>query len=132
MDNQNEITPVNQGEIIIYQTDDGNAKIDVRFVDETVWLTQQQMAELFQTSRTNIVEHIKNIYEEAELDELSTCRKFRQVQTEGRRRVARELPYYNLDMIISLGYRVKSLIATKFRRWAVHSGIKKTKLSSAS
>lgn len=118
MDNKNEITPVNQGEIIIYQTDDGNAKIDVRFVDETVWLTQQQMAELFQTSRTNIVEHIKNIYEEAELDELSTCRKFRQVQTEGRRQVARELPYYNLDMIISLGYRVKSLIATKFRRWA--------------
>ncbi len=108
----------NQGEIIIYQTDEGNTKIDVRFVDETVWLTQQQMAELFQTSRTNVVEHIKHIYEEGELDEISTCRKFRQVQNEGNRQVSRELPYYNLDMIISLGYRVKSVIATAFRRWA--------------
>lgn len=114
----NKIASVNQGEIIIYQTDDGNAKIDVRFVDETVWLTQQQMAELFQSSRTNVVEHIKHIYEEGELDEISTCRKFRQVQIEGNREVARELPCYNLDMLISLGYRVKSLIATKFRRWA--------------
>lgn len=118
MDNINEITSVNQGEIIIYQSDDGNTKIDVRFVNETLWLTQQQMAELFQTSRTNVVEHIKNIYEEGELDEISTCRKFRQVQIEGKRQVSRELLYYNLDMIVSLGYRVKSLIATKFRRWA--------------
>lgn len=108
----------NQGEVIIYQTDDGNTKIDVRFVDETVWLTQKQMAELFQTSRTNVVEHIAHIYEEGELDEESTCRKFRQVRMEGKRQVARELPYYNLDMIISLGYRVKSIIATNFRRWA--------------
>lgn len=108
----------NQGEIVIYQTDDGDTKIDVRFVDETVWLTQQQMAELFQSSRTNIVEHIKHIYEEGELDENSTCRKFRQVRTEGNRQVVRELPYYNLDMIISLGYRVKSIVATNFRRWA--------------
>ena len=108
----------NQGEIVIYQTDDGSTKIDVRFVDETVWLTQQQMAELFQSSRTNIVEHIQHIYEEGELDEESTCRKFRQVRTEGNRQVAREIPHYNLDMIISLGYRVKSLIATNFRRWA--------------
>ena len=107
-----------QGEIIIYQTDDGDTKIDVRFVDETVWLTQQQMAELFQSSRTNIVEHIKHIYEEGELDEESTCRNFRQVRLEGSRKVERELPYYNLDMIISLGYRVKSKIATNFRRWA--------------
>ena len=90
----------------------------MRFVDESVWLTQQQMAELFQSSRTNIVEHIRHIYEEGELDEVSTCRKFRQVRIEGSRRVARELPYYNLDMIISLGYRVKSIIATNFRRWA--------------
>lgn len=87
-------------------------------MDESVWLTQQQMAELFQSSRTNIVEHIRHIYEEGELDEVSTCRKFRQVRIEGSRRVARELPYYNLDMIISLGYRVKSIIATNFRRWA--------------
>ncbi len=107
-----------QGEVIIYQTDDGDTKIDVRFVDETVWLTQQQMAELFQSSRTNIVEHIKHIYEEGELDEESTCRNFRQVRLEGSRKVERELPYYNLDMIISLGYRVKSKIATNFRRWA--------------
>ena len=108
----------NQGDIIIYQTEDGDTKIDVRFVDETVWLTQQQMAELFQSSRTNIVEHIQHIYEEGELDEASTCRKFRQVRTEGSRQVTREIPYYNLDMIISLGYRVKSIIATNFRRWA--------------
>ena len=85
---------------------------------ETVWLTQQQMAELFQTSRTNVVEHIRHIYEEGELDEDLTCRSFRQVRLEGNREVARELPFYNLDMIISLGYRVKSGIATNFRRWA--------------
>ena len=108
----------NQGDIVIYQTEDGDTKIDVRFVDETVWLTQQQMAELFQSSRTNIVEHIQHIYEEGELDEASTCRKFRQVRTEGNRQITREIPYYNLDMIISLGYRVKSMIATHFRRWA--------------
>lgn len=108
----------NQGEIVIYQSESGDTKIDVRFVDETVWLTQQQMAELFQSSRTNIVEHIRHIYEEGELDEQSTCRKFRQVRIEGSRQVTREIPYYNLDMIISLGYRVKSMIATHFRRWA--------------
>lgn len=108
----------NQGEIVIYQTDDGDTKIDVRFVDETVWLTQQQMAELFQSSRTNIIEHIQHIYEEGELDENSTCRNFRQVRIEGNRQVVRELPYYNLDMIISLGYRVRSITATNFRRWA--------------
>ncbi len=107
-----------KGNIIIYQTKDGATKINVKFEDETVWLTQQQMAELYNTSRTNIVEHIKHIYEEGELDEKSTCRNFRQVQTEGSRQVSRELPFYNLDMIISLGYRVKSLIATQFRRWA--------------
>ena len=110
--------PDNNGDIIIYQSEDGNTKIDVHFVDETVWLTQQQMAELFQSSRTNVVEHIQHIYEEGELDETSTCRKFRQVRTEGNRQVTREIPYYNLDMIISLGYRVKSIIATNFRRWA--------------
>lgn len=108
----------NQGDIVIYQSQDGVTKIDVRFVDETVWLTQQQMSELFSTSRTNIVEHIQHIYEEGELDESATCRKFRQVRTEGNRQVTRELPFYNLDMIISLGYRVQSHIATQFRRWA--------------
>ncbi len=106
------------GEIVIYQTENGQTKIDVRFEDETVWLSQQQMAELYQTSRTNIVEHIKHIYEEEELDSDSTCRKFRQVQNEGNRNVSREIPFYNLDMIISLGYRIKSKIATHFRQWA--------------
>ena len=113
-----ELTQPTQGEIIIYQSQDGSTNIDVRFVDETVWLTQAQMAELFQSSRTNVVEHIQHIYEEGELEEASTCRKFRQVRREGNRDVAREIPYYNLDMIISLGYRIKSLIATQFRRWA--------------
>ena len=106
-----------QGDIVIYQSD-GNTKIDVRFVDESVWLTKQQMADLFQTSRTNVVEHIQHIYEEGELDEASTCRNFRQVRTEGARQVTRQIACYNLDMIISLGYRVKSLTATRFRRWA--------------
>lgn len=107
-----------QGEIVIYQAKDGITKVEFRFVDETVWLTQQQMAELFHTSRSNIVEHIGHIYEEGELDEISACRKFRQVCMEGSHQVTKEVPFYNLDMIISLGYRVKFLIATQFRRWA--------------
>lgn len=106
------------GEIIIYQAADGLTSVQVTVQDETVWLTQQQMAELFQTSRTNVVEHIAHIYEEGELDEDSTCRKFRQVRKEGNREVSREMVFYNLDMIISLGYRVKSVVATHFRRWA--------------
>ena len=94
MADQKNLVPIeNQGDIVIYQTEDGDTKIDVRFVDETVWLTQQQMAELFQSSRSNIVEHIQHIYEEGELDEESTCRKFRQVRTEGNRQVTREIPY---------------------------------------
>ena len=107
-----------QGEVIIYQTDEGDTKIDVRFVDETVWLTQAQLVELFQSSKANISEHIKNIYDEGELDEESTVRKFRTVQIEGDRSVTRNIVHYNLDMIISLGYRVKSKIATHFRKWA--------------
>ena len=107
-----------QGEIVIYQTEDGETKIDVRFVDETVWLTQAQLCELYQTSKSNISEHIKNIYEEGELSEEATVRKFRTVQIEGERTVTRNIVHYNLDMIISLGYRVKSIIATHFRRWA--------------
>lgn len=106
------------GNIIIYQTDDGNTKIDVKLEDETVWLTQQQMAELFKTSRTNIINHINNIYIEGELEEISTCRNFIQTRQEGNRMVSREMPYYNLDMIISIGYRIKSKVATNFRRWA--------------
>ena len=99
----------NQGEIVIYQTDDGDTKIDVRFVDETVWLTQAQLCELYQTSKSNVSEHIKNIFEEGELEENSTVRKFRTVQNEGERIVTREQLHYNLDMIISLGYRIKSI-----------------------
>ena len=107
-----------KGQIIIYQSEDGQTNIDVLLESETVWLTQQQMSELFQTSRTNVVEHIKHIYEEGELEEDSTCRNFRQVREEGNRTVSRMMPFYNLDMIISLGYRVKSRVATQFRRWA--------------
>ena len=99
----------NQGKIVIYQTDDGDTKIDVRFVDETVWLTQAQLCELYQTSKSNVSEHIKNIFEEGELEENSTVRKFRTVQNEGERIVTREQLHYNLDMIISLGYRIKSI-----------------------
>ena len=106
------------GDIIIYQTEDGLTKINVKIENETVWLSQQQMAELFSTSRTNIIEHINNIYEEEELDKNSTCQNFRQVRKEGNRNVTREIPFYNLDMIISLGYRVKSKVATNFRKWA--------------
>ena len=107
-----------ENKIIIYTSSDGQTKIDVRLEDETLWLTQQQIAELYQTSRTNVVEHIKHIYEEQELDENSTCRNFRQVRIEGSRQVEREMLFYNLDMIISLGYRIKSRIATHFRQWA--------------
>jgi hypothetical protein len=94
---------------IIYQSEDGKIRLDVRLENETVWLTQQQMSDLYQTSRTNIVEHIKHIYEEGELDKESTCRKFRQVRLEGDRQVEREVTAYNLDVIISLGYRVKTV-----------------------
>ena len=106
------------GDIIIYQTDDGLTKIDVKVQNETVWLSQQQMAELFNTSRTNVIEHINNIYLEEELDKNSTCQNFRQVRKEGNRNVSREILFYNLDMIISLGYRIKSKVATNFRKWA--------------
>jgi len=108
----------NKGDIIIYQTDDGIVRLDVRLEDKTVWLTQQQMAELYESSRANVVEHIKHIYAEGELQEEATCRKFRQVRQEGNRNVTREIPYYNLDLIISLGYRIRSLVATRFRQWA--------------
>lgn len=107
-----------KGELVIYQSEDGLTHINVKLEDETIWLTQQQMAELFQSSRTNVVEHIGNIYSEGELDQQATCRNFRQVQKEGNREVAREIPFYNLDMIISLGYRIKTSVATRFRIWA--------------
>lgn len=104
--------------ILIYTGQDGLIKIDVKLEEDTLWLTQAQMCELYQTSRTNVVEHIKHIYEEGELQEAATCRTFRQVRQEGSRVVNREIPYYNLDMVIALGYRVRSIIATRFRQWA--------------
>jgi len=103
------------GEIVIYQTDDGQTKIDVRFEDETVWLTQAQLVDLYQSSKANISEHIKHIFEEGELDEVSVVRNFRTTAADGK---LYSTNYYNLDMIISLGYRIKSILATRFRRWA--------------
>ena len=112
------IKPVGS-EIIIYQTEDGQTKVNVRFDDETVWLTQMQLIELFQSSKSNISEHISHVFEEGELEPAATVRKFRTVQTEGNRLVEREIEHYNLDVIISVGYRVKSLRGTQFRRWAM-------------
>ena len=107
-----------QNKILIYQTDDGHTQIEVRLENDTVWLTQTQMANLFKSSRTNIIEHIQNIYNDGELKEFSTCRKFRQVRQEGKRTVNREITMFNLDMIISVGYRVNSKRGVKFRQWA--------------
>ena len=104
--------------IIIYQPVEGQAGIDVRVESETVWLSQLQMAALFETSRTNIVEHLGHIYAEGELEKEATCRDFRQVRQEGKRRVNRLVPHYNLDAIISVGYRVNSITTTQFRIWA--------------
>ena len=109
---------MNDNNIVIYQSEDGKVHLDVMYNEETLWLTQQQMSDLYQTSRTNVVEHIKHIYEDGELTEEATCRKFRQVRLEGNRNVEREIPHYNLDMILSLGYRVRSVTATRFRQWA--------------
>ena len=106
-----------QGEIILYQPDE-TIKLEVRMEDETVWLTQAQIVELFQSSKANISEHIKNIYEQEELEESSTVRDFRTVRQEGRRQVVRNLTYYNLDAIISIGFRVNSKRGIQFRQWA--------------
>ena len=106
-----------QGEIILYQPDE-TIKLEVRMEDETVWLTQAQIVELFQSSKANISEHIKNIYEQEELEESSTVRDFRTVRQEGKRQVVRNLTYYNLDAIISIGFRVNSKRGIQFRQWA--------------
>ncbi len=108
----------NNSEFLIYQTDDGQTKIDVRIENETVWLSQSQMAELFVTTPQNITLHIKNVYSEGELSEDSTCKEYLQVQKEGNRSVKRKTKFYNLDVIISVGYRVKSHRGTQFRIWA--------------
>jgi hypothetical protein len=106
------------GEILVYQNDDGSLELDVRLQGETVWLNQLQLVELYQSSKANVSEHIKNIFEEGELTKETTVRNFRTVQIEGSRQVTRNVECYNLDMIISLGYRIKSSVATKFRQWA--------------
>lgn len=107
-----------KGEIIIYQSPQGNTKIDARLVNESLWLTQKQLAELFQTSVPNINMHIKNIIEEGELEAVRTIQDFLIVQKEGKRNIKRTVEHYNLDMVISVGYRIKSHIATQFRIWA--------------
>ena len=105
----------NKGDIVIYQSESGKTKIDVRFQDETVWLTQAQLCELYQSSKANVSEHIKNIFEEGELEQSAVVRKIRTTAADGK---TYAVNHYNLDMIISLGYRIKSSIATQFRRWA--------------
>ena len=108
----------NQSEMVIYQSDDGRIRLETRLENETLWMTQSQMAELFQTSVANINIHIKNILDEGELLEVATIKDFLIVRLEGQREVQRNIAHYNLDMIISVGYRVKSVIATRFRIWA--------------
>ena len=106
------------GEIVLYQSDDGTIRLETRLENETLWLTQQQMAELFQTTVPNISMHIKNVFDEGELQVEATVQDFLTVRQEGDRQVQRNLTHYNLDMVVSVGYRVKSLIATRFRIWA--------------
>ncbi|MDY7024847.1 MAG: virulence protein RhuM/Fic/DOC family protein [Pseudomonadota bacterium] len=108
-------------QIEIYQLEDGQAQVHVRLSEETVWLTQAQMAELFAVKPQNITQHLKNIYSEQELDEPATCKDFLQVQTEGKRQVERQRKHYNLDAVISVGYRVNSSRATQFRIWATQT-----------
>lgn len=115
MDEDTVVSPEATGEIVIYQVEGGNLDIQVRFEGETVWLTQQQMCDLFQTSKANVSEHIKHIFDEGELEAGSVVRKFRTTASDGK---AYNTTHYNLDMVISLGYRVRSKTATQFRRWA--------------
>ena len=112
----NELT--NTGKILIYQNEKGDTKIDVYFTDDTIWMTQRTMAELYQTTPQNITSHIKNVYADGELSEWATCKDFLQVQNEGGREVRRERKFYNLDMILAVGYRVRSNVGIHFRRWA--------------
>lgn len=108
----------NSGKILIYQTEKGDTKIDVYFEEDTIWMTQRSMCELYQVAKSSISEHISHIYEDGELDEKATVRKFRTVQMEGSRQVERERDFYNLDMILAVGYRVRSNVGIHFRRWA--------------
>jgi hypothetical protein len=106
------------GQVPIYQTEDGRLKVEARLDDETLWLTQQQMADLFQTSQQNISLHLQNVFEESELVREATHKDFLLVRLEGERQVSRKVDHYNLDAILSVGYRVKSAVATRFRMWA--------------
>ena len=108
----------NENSIIIYQDEDGVTKVSVKFIDEDIWLNKYQIIEIYKTTRQNIEQHIHNIYEDEELKKDLTCKKILQVQTEGNRQVKRNIDHYNLDMIIALGYRVQSQVATRFRIWA--------------
>ena len=110
-----------KGEIIIYTSEDGSISLDTKLENDTIWLTQDMIVTLFNSSKANISEHISHIFQEEELDRESTVRKFRTVRKEGSRNVSRNLEYYNLDMIIAVGYRVNSKIATKFRKWATNT-----------
>lgn len=107
---------ISNGQFLLYQDDNGVTRVNVRFDGEDIWLLQQQLALLFDTTRENVVQHIHNIIAEGELDENRTCKKFLQVQTEGSRSVKRQIEHYNLDMLIAVGYRVKSQVATRFRQ----------------
>lgn len=107
-----------KGEIVIYTSADGKISLDTKLENETIWLTQDMMAKLFETTPQNITMHIKNIYDDEELEQTSTCKDFLQVRNEGKRTVSRKLTHYNLDMILSVGYRIKSKTAVQFRKWA--------------
>jgi hypothetical protein len=110
--------PPPKGQFLVYQTEGAQTKVEVRLENETVWLTQQQMADLFQTTQQNVSLHLQNTYEEGELQREATHKEYLSVRLEGNRQVKRPLDYYNLDAIISVGYRVKSAVATRFRIWA--------------
>ena len=110
--------PGSTADILLYEAAEGRLRLEVRLQDETLWLTQNQLAELFQTTQQNISGHIQNVYAEGELEKEATHKKFLSVQLEGGREVRRQRDFYNLDMIIAVGYRVKSAIATRFRIWA--------------
>ena len=107
-----------ENKIVIYQTEDGQTQIDVRLENETMWLTQAQMVELFQTTKQNVSLHLNNLYKEGELEKEGTVKEYLTVQQEGKRTVSRTVKYYDLDVIISVGYRVKSKRGTAFRIWA--------------
>jgi len=108
----------NTGKILIYQNEKGDTKIDVYFEEDTIWMTQRSMAELYQVTPQNITTHIKHIYEDGELEQRATCKSYLQVQMEGNRQIRRDTKFYNLDMILAVGYRVRSNVGIHFRRWA--------------